>query len=582
MKRKVLSALLASAFVGVATTASAGVIQASYKNYAAEIFGADVSLIAPTVGYSLALPLTGTVGNPNSFTVSYTLDSGTWDPADLPGATLISAADPTKFLDGANGVVDTVPVTGLSRITFQFLLNNGTVFPNGSTINLGSNAVALSVNNPAAAGYAAGVNGDGAIKSVFTKLQTPALPANYCAPTPSSIGITIALTNAAGSPFDSNQPGAQNTTPILQSNAATSTTVQSSAAFGASPASETSQVNVLIGSLGKLFTNPVDVTNSTLMIDIGSITFGPNPLLNGGTLYDTNGLAIYTVGNANWGAAVGADGGVSENGLTFTVTGNFVAGGILNVTSDSAGLVPLAAVTSSLNVANTIATVTVPAASMNNVGLPAVGGVLAGKRTAFVTYTVPGTTVIPTSQFAISSGTLARVAGSNELATPVCPGPIYNLTSNGVKVDVRNYVPNVARAASGWYSVIRVINTDDIQNASPIAQALLANGTLGASIDMTTISSVDGKTGAFKPREVRYFTSTTIDTALNAVATVAAPSYGAADVGGNARLRITAPISSIRVQNYVFNPANGNFIESSAAQSDEGPSAAQLNGQNNK
>ena len=54
MKQKLLSALLMSAFAGVATTASAGVIQASYKNFAAEIFGADVAMTVPVIGYSLA------------------------------------------------------------------------------------------------------------------------------------------------------------------------------------------------------------------------------------------------------------------------------------------------------------------------------------------------------------------------------------------------------------------------------------------------------------------------------------------------------------------------------------------------
>ncbi len=39
MKIKLLSALVASALGTMAMTASAGVIQASYKNFAAEVFG---------------------------------------------------------------------------------------------------------------------------------------------------------------------------------------------------------------------------------------------------------------------------------------------------------------------------------------------------------------------------------------------------------------------------------------------------------------------------------------------------------------------------------------------------------------
>ncbi len=113
-------------------------------------------------------------------------------------------------------------------------------------------------------------------------------------------------------------------------------------------------------------------------------------------------------------------------------------------------------------------------------------------------------------------------------------------------------------------------------------QALLASGVLGASTSLDPVVSTNGKSGPFAPREVRYYTTTALDAALSAAATAANPSFGAADVGGNARLRITAPSSSLRVQNYQYNPNNGNFLESSAAQSDEGPEAGQLNSQNNR
>jgi hypothetical protein len=77
-----------------------------------------------------------------------------------------------------------------------------------------------------------------------------------------------------------------------------------------------------------------------------------------------------------------------------------------------------------------------------------------------------------------------------------------------------------------------------------------------------------------KPREVVYMQSAQIDAKLNAAATAAATSFGADDIGANARLRLTAATSSIRVQNYLYNPVNGNFIEGSSAQGDEGPALA--------
>src|SRR5574340_406046 len=95
MKLKTLTVLLASAFAGVATTASAGTIQASYKNYAAEVFGDNtVTLTAPTINYALATPLSGTPANPNSFQISWTIDNGEWNGA--PPVAAVNLADPTN------------------------------------------------------------------------------------------------------------------------------------------------------------------------------------------------------------------------------------------------------------------------------------------------------------------------------------------------------------------------------------------------------------------------------------------------------------------------------------------------------
>ncbi|MBU6257335.1 MAG: hypothetical protein KGL18_08380 [Burkholderiales bacterium] len=567
MKRKVLSALLASAFVGIATNASAGVIQASYKNFAAEVFGSNVSLTAPTIGYSLALPLTGTAGNPNSFTVTYTLTNGaTWNAAALPTATLIGV-NGTDILAGAPGVIS---ASNPSQVSYAFTLNSGITFPSNSTIVLGT--------------YGANLGANGTISNVYTTLQTPALAANYCNPTPASIGVTIALTNAAGSPFDSNLASAINSTPILQSNTATTVTVASSSAFSSTvPAlNEESQINVQQPSLGKFFTTnvPADITDGVLgttRINLGSVTFGPHQ-----SLYDTDGATLYTVANANWGVDAAGDGGVSENGATITVNatgGTIVTGGLFSVSSTPDCNTPLAGVTQLLNANSTSATITVPAASMNNAGLPAVGG----SRTAYVCYTTNGTNVVPPAMFSLASGTLLRTTNSGELATPMCPGNLYNLTANGVQIDVRNYVPGIVTAANGWESVIRVINTDPSQSASPTAQVLTAGGALGASVNLAMVAAVGGKTGPFAPLEVRYYLSPTIDAALNAASaagggvTYTAPN----DVNGNARLRIFAPTSSIRVQNYVMN-STGQFFEASGAQSAEGPSGNQQNTQNAK
>lgn len=547
MKQKLLSALLASAFAGVATTASAGVIQASYKNFAAEAFGADVSMVVPTIGYSLALPLTGTAANPNSFKITYTLTSGEWDATDLPDATLVSVNN-VDFLAAAAGVIDPADK---KKLSFSFTLDNGVTFPTGSTIVLGTNGA-----NPAAT--------DGKIKGVYTTLQTPALPANYCTPGTAEIGVSVKLTNAAGVEFDSNFALAplKNDTPILQSGVATKTTVKAGSALGAGAATrESSRVDVLVGSLGKFFTTSeegvADVTDAQLfvapnnrVVNLGSVMFSDRA-----ALYDTDGATIYGVGTG-FGGGGAADGIVSHNGVTVKVTGQFVTGAAvtLNSAADCAVGTDLApsGTSTSFNGDRSEATITLTAAQ------------LAGNSTVYACYTVPGTAVIPTALFKLASGTLPRLAGSNELGTPVCPGTMYDLTANGVRVDVRNYIPAIVEGPSGgWKNVIRVINTDESQPSVDVfGTALLRDGTLGATAVIAA---------GMKPREVRYLTSSEIDAKLNTAATPAAPTFGADDIAANARLRITAASSSIRVQNYHFNPATGNYLEASAAQGDDGP-----------
>lgn len=553
MKQKLLSALLMSAFAGVATTASAGVIQASYKNFAAEAFGADIPMTAPVIGYSLALPLTGTLANPNSFVVTYTLTSGEWDGANIPSATLVSVNN-TDFVQAATGVIDTADK---KKLSFTFTLNNGTTFPTNSTIVLGSN----------------GANGaavDGKILKVFTALQTPALAANYCTPTTAEIGVNIKLTNAASVEFDSSLAGARNDTPILQSGVATKTTIVAGNAIATTLGNyESSKVDVLVGSLSKLFTAQEeqatnDVTDGTTpakrVINLGSIAFADRA-----ALYDTNGSSVYSTADADWNVDAAADGGVSQDGFSVKITGAFSETAIVALNSAAncaTGTNLLTSTAGDFNAGRTELSLTISKAQLDV------------NRKVYVCYTVPGDKVIPTAQFAVASGTLKRGTTSKELATPICPANLYNLTANGVRVDVRNYIPAIVEAPSGgWKNVVRVINSDEVQTVDVYGTALLRDGTIGATAVIAA---------AMKPREVRYLSSLDIDTKLNAAATATAKSFGADDIPANARLRITAASSSIRVQNYHFNPATGNYLEASAAQGDEGPDYPKARDRDNK
>ncbi len=551
MKFKTISALVASAFAGFAMTASAGVIQASYKNYASEVFGTDaVVLTAPTINYALALPLSGTIANPNSFSITWTLTNGGEFTA-APATSTIALTDPSNasLLNP-----DTVTISGDKKaITATFSVT--TNYTTGSQIVLGS-------------------GGPVSITKVGSILGAPALT-NGCGNDIASVNVAVKLTNAAAVEFDSNFTLAplSNTTPIVQASVALSVLAKDSSTF-VTP--EKGKVDVLIPSLGLFFTADSDATlASTGKLNIGSVS-----VTDRSVLFDLTGVNAYSSKGPTFGSNPATGAGVVEaNSLKVDVSGLFQTA----ANGGSFFASALANCTTTLDVGTIAAdgksaTVTLSAASVASLA----GGAATAASPAYLCYASANTKVIPSSQFAVTGGSLGKFANSLEAANPLCPAPIYNLIANGVKVDVRNYVPGVSKAASGWYSVVRVINSDEAQTVAPVVQALLADGTLGAAAGLSTVASVDGKTGAFKPREVRYYTSDAIDAVLNAAATAAKPSYGAADVGGNARLRITAPSSSIRVQNYVFNPANGNFIEASAAQSDEGPVGSQLNSQNNK
>lgn len=546
MKQKLLSALLMSAFAGVATTASAGVIQASYKNFAAEIFGADVAMTVPVIGYSLAQPLTGSAANPNQFEITWTLTDGEWDALNLPSATLVSTQAGTTAGLGPVGIAGTVTKVSAKVLKASFVLNQGTSYPVNSQIVLGQ------VTAQDAAGVAI-VTTNGKIGAVNTILRVPA--DNACSPTTAQVGVTVKMTNAAGVEFESNFSAAplSNTTPILQSGVALRASVVSSSTY---TTAETSQVNVLNPALGKSFTNTGDVTlAATDKINLGQVRVST---LN--TLYDLNGDVFHRVSDADWNAGVAADGGVSQNGLTVKVTGKFATDGVvfLSTNADCTGAA-LNGVANTFNTGFTEATVSLTKAEYNTVA--AVGEV----RSVNVCYSTAGTKVIPTASFSVAAGSssIAKVGGSNEIATPVCPGAMYDLTANGVRVDVRNYIPQIVEAASGgWKSIVRIINTDESQpSVDVIGTALLRNGDLGATAVL--------KAG-MKPREVVYLQSKDIDPLLNAAATATAKTFGADDMAANARLRITAASASIRVQNYHYNPATGNFFEASSAQGDDG------------
>lgn len=548
MKQKLIAALVTSAIAGLAApTANAGVIQATYKIFAAEIFGdSALSLKAPVISYNLSRPVSGSSTNPNTFKIALTLSGGKWDAAVIANARAV-LRDPSS----ANALPNTVAGAVLSNddktVTFTFVADqDGTTYPVNSTITFGDFSVAAPASAAAVAAGAAPALFTLAVDSV---LKTPLDAA--CAPEQASISVSAKMTNASDVEVDTNDPGAIITTPVLASNVALNITASSSASFGpAVTDNEVSKIDVLTTGLGKIFTSTASVPSTQTADDVTvalnkTINLGKITIKDRASLFDTDGLAKYTMAGV---FGVDAVGNVSGEKLNAVISGKFVKNGTVffSTNANCVGGAFAAGGTATLNSALDAATFS---ATIADAEWPTVG---ATTRGAYVCYTVPGDQVIPTSQFKLASGSLTKLGSSKELANPVCPANMYNLVSNGVQLDVRNYIQKAQTDATGWVSVLRIINTDESQTVDVNAQLIKDDGTLLNA----------GKIVTLAPRAFKYMTAAEIEALLP-------ETVGAS--GNNARLRLTAAGSSLRVQNYHLNPVTGAVNEVSAAQGDDGP-----------
>ncbi|WP_374398808.1 hypothetical protein [Niveibacterium sp.] len=559
MKQKLIAALVTSAIAGLAApTANAGVIQATYKIFAAEIFGdSALSLKAPVISYNLSRPVSGSSTNPNTFKIALTLSGGKWNAVGIANARAV-LRDPSS----ANALPNTIAGAVLSNddktVTFTFVADqDNTTYPVNSTITFGD----FSPEAPASAAAAA-VSPDPSLftLAVDSVLKTPLDAA--CAPEQASISVTAKMTNASDVEVDTNDPGAIITTPVLASNVALNITASSSASFGpAVTDNEVSKIDVLTTGLGKIFTSTASIPSTQAADDVTvaldkTINLGKITIKDRASLFDTNGLAKYTMAGV---FGVDAVGNVSGDKLNAVISGKFVKNGTVffSTNANCVGGAFAAGGTATLSSGLDTATFSTTIADAE---WPTVG---ATTRGAYVCYTVPGTQVIPTSQFKLASGSLTKLGSSKELANPVCPANMYNLVSNGVQLDVRNYIQKAQTDATGWVSVLRIINTDESQTVDVNAQLIKDDGTLLNA----------GKIVTLAPRAFKYMTAAEIEALLPE--TVAASD-------NNARLRLTAAGSSLRVQNYHLNPVTGAVNEVSAAQGDDGPDYARKADGDNK
>jgi len=537
MKQKLIVALVAGAIGSMAAvTAHAGVIQATYKVYAAETIGSDtIELIAPVVSYNLAQPMAGSTVNPNNFNVTLTIDAGEWVDGKLPVAEL-------RTPDSSNVLADTARTLSADKktVTYAFTLDNGITYPTNSTITFGSVT-------------------PGKISKLASALG---MPADDCAPAQRQVNATVKFTNASDIEFESNFASAplKNTEAILASNVALKVSAIASSAYSATgdaTKKETATVDVLNPSLSTNF-SVSPLTSSANLLNIGAVEIADR-----GAFFDNKGDVPYSVLDDDFGAAFSGDGGISAATLNLVVTGKFAAatGDVgteptLFLAADADCGTPLtgASAIATFNAARDTATFAHTITAGDWAKTKAVASALTAPATdtrkAYVCYSKPASTVtIPSAQFAVASGSVVKAVASAEATNKVCPAAIYNLGANGVRVDVRNYVPASVTANTGWLSSLRLINTDESQTVDVTAQYLDENGKLVGS----------GKIATLAPLAAKYVSNTEVQNAIGALAAS----------GNNTRLRLSANGSSLRVQNYLYNPATGNFIEASSSQGDE-------------
>lgn len=172
----------------------------------------------------------------------------------------------------------------------------------------------------------------------------------------------------------------------------------------------------------------------------------------------------------------------------------------------------------------------------------------------FACYTAPGGTpakVMNPGQFTVAAEYDAQYGGQDITTVALGTSNVYNLGLNGVRVDIRNYVP---AGAFGWISAYRIINTGAVA-AAVRGQFIGQNGAL--------VGTAQAITGSIQPGGVVVVSAADIENVLGATS---------APGGVGPRLRLTADTDSIRVQSFACQPSGNCFLNSDAQEADGGGS----------
>lgn len=565
MKQKLLTRLILGAFAGAAAvgTVQAGQITASSTNVAREVITTNTqTIVSPVISYRFAGDIDATV-QAQEFQVQFILEGGAlW--VGLPSAdafTITPTAGTDAGVPGVGGTDFTITSQGISADgTTLWATFTVPVAPAGAwtdslldqpiiTLNAAGATTGATINNlyTVVGDIVNDYNTRGVCtdnKNLFVNFRHFKLLANPAA-------IAVETTNGIGD--EHTRGGATNRAGII--NFPTNIRPAIATSTGNAKVNVSAANLQFTGTLGTSFV-------STTIANLGTVT-----LVQNATGYDSNLTNQYLLnavpGLSNVGVAAVNNGYVEVEKVDVTVsaTNGFVVGGTLWLDT---GVGCATAVVSGGGAATAIVAGNAAGPITLSIGTAQVNGAFGATGTGpvHVCYGVAGIgTPIPLSAFSAVALVDKANAGVNlNEQNNICNGNLYSL-GGGVKIDVRNYANSQQTANTGWMSVIRLINNSEVRTIDVWGQMIHADGTYGAWGKLTDLA----------PLAVLNLTSAAVDALLvNAPATAVGlngPAVSQDLARGGSRLRITSNAgSTLRVQNYLYNPASQNFIEASSTQ----------------
>ncbi|MCC7310982.1 MAG: hypothetical protein IT510_07040 [Sulfuritalea sp.] len=583
MKQKLITRLILGAFAGAAVVGAvqAGQITASSTNVAREVITTNLQLInSPSISYRFSGDINATV-QAQEFQVQFILQNGArWNAAALPSDNAFSIT-PTAGTDaGLEGVGGTnftvvskavdasnpailwatfrVPVAAVGPWTDSLLdqpiitLNRAGAGTPATILNL-YDVVGDIVSDYNTSGICV------ANKTLSVEFRHFKLLANPAA-------LADGTTN--GTADEHTRAGSTNTAGIIN--------FPTNIRVAIAPSTLGAKVNVAGANLNFSSTG----APGTSWVNANIANLGTVTLVQNATGYDSGLVNNYLLTGAPAASGLTADDATAalNNGnvevekvdVVVSATNGFVSGGTLwldrgaNCATGIASGGGVATAITALNAAGPI-TLTIATAQVN----AAFG--TTGTGPVHVCYGKGTVNPIPLSAFSAVATVDKQNAGVDAEQNNICSGNLYSL-GGGVKIDVRNYANSQQTANTGWMSVIRLINNSETRHIDVYGQIIHADGTYGPWGLLTVNEQAGtGNAGRLAPRAVLNLTSAQLDALLtSAPATIVGtngPNAPQDQARGGSRLRITSNAgSTLRVQNYLYNPASQNFIEASSTQ----------------